>query len=180
MSTKPCSTLSLGQHLMLGIFLASAASLLSPPMSNAQQSPQNQTVAPIVGVWNVTVTLRDCASGNPLGPPFPSLVSFLADGTIVESSGALGFAPNQRSDGQGTWRRLRNRVYQQRVVSLVRFTTEPLPPSPGFKAGYGLIDHTVTMQNRDHFLSAGSGDFYDTQGERYRSGCSTAEGRRFR
>ena len=56
-----------------------------------------------VGTWAVQVTLRDCATNAPLGPPFNSLVTFHDGGTLSESAGSLAFAPGQRSPGHGTW-----------------------------------------------------------------------------
>lgn len=153
---------------------------LSPALADSS-SRQQKSASPwnLVGAWSVTVTLRDCATGAALGPPHQSLVTFQKGGTIHESNGALGFAPNQRSDGHGSWTRANRRLYRQRMIALVNFETAPQPPSPGFLAGWQVIDHTVTLLDPDNLTSEGTAEFYDTQSRLYRSGCSTAVGRRF-
>jgi len=166
--------------LAIGVGIALLAWGLSTRAALADDSPEAESSSSsrIVGVWGVTVTLRDCATGAPLGPPFPSLLTFEDGGTISESTGALGFAPNQRTEGHGV-RKLTKRKYSQRTIALLRFETQPQPPVPGFLAGWQVIDQTITMSDRDHFTSEGTGDFYNAQGELYRAGCSSAVGERF-
>jgi hypothetical protein len=144
----------------------------------------------LVGTWTVQVTLRDCATSAPLGPPFRSLVTFHGDGTISESAASLAFAPGQRSPGQGGWTRKRGNTYRQEMISLVVFDTEPnlpgtptfdptRPVSPGFFAGWQTVSHTVRFTAVDQIASTGTNGFYKANGELYRSGCSTATGQRF-
>jgi hypothetical protein len=144
----------------------------------------------LVGTWGVQVTLRDCATGAPLGPPFNSLVTFHGEGTLSESAGSLAFAPGQRSPGHGTWARERGHAYGQEMIALVLFDTQPnlpgtptfdptKPISPGFFAGWVTVSHTVRFTAVDQIASAGTNSFYKTNGELYRSGCSTATGERF-
>ena len=133
----------------------------------------------IEGVWIVQVTQRDCATQAARGT-FNSLVTFVNGGTMYESPGGVAFAPGQRSTGHGTWTRLGNSTFRQRVVAQILFTTPPnLPVSPGFDAGWQVIDHTVTLSDPDHATSAGVADFYRSNGELYRSACSTAVLQRF-
>jgi hypothetical protein len=144
----------------------------------------------LVGTWTVQVTLRDCATGAPLGPPFNSLVTFHGDGTLSESAGSLAFAPGQRSPGHGAWTPKRGYTYGQEMIALVLFDTEPnlpgtptfdptKPVSPGFFAGWQTVSHTVRFTGVDRIASTGTNSFYKTNGELYRSGCSTATGQRF-
>ena len=56
----------------------------------------------LVGAWSVQVTLRNCATGAPSGPPFNSLVTFHHGGTVSEAAGSPAFAPGQR--GRRAWR----------------------------------------------------------------------------
>jgi len=164
-----------------GIALLALLVLASPPLhAEAVSATEESSVARIVGVWRVTVTLRNCDTGAPLGPPFQSLVTFERDGIVRETAGSLAFAPNQRSDGHGTWKQMGPGSFRQRTINLLRFTTEPQPPAPGFQAGWQVIDHTVTLVDKNHLTSEGGVLFYDAQGELYRSGCSTAEALRFR
>jgi hypothetical protein len=138
----------------------------------------------------VQVTLRDCTTDAPLGPPFNSLVTFHHDGTLSESAGSVAFAPGQRSPGHGNWTRRRGNTYRQEIVALVLFDSQPnlpgtpafdptKPVSPGFFAGWVTVTHKVRFTDPDHISSAGTNAFYRASGELYRSGCSTATGQRF-
>jgi hypothetical protein len=132
----------------------------------------------LAGAWSVQVTLRDCATNAPIGVPFNSLVSFHRGGTLSESAASLGFAIGQRTAGHGNWSRLGNRTYRQKMVNLILFDTAPnLPMTPGFLAGWQVVTHTVAV-NGDELSSSGTNAFYRSSGEVYRTGCSTATGRR--
>ena len=110
--------------------------------------------------------------------PIRIVVTFAAGGTLHESVSGGGFAPGQRSDGHGTWTHNGGQTYDQRFVSMIAFTTAP-GPGPGFEAGWMQVHHTVEMIDADHIQSAGTNSFYRLSGEVYRTGCSTATGRRF-
>jgi hypothetical protein len=134
----------------------------------------------IVGTWTVQVTIRDCTTNAPLGPPFNSLVTFHGDGTLSEAAGSLAFAPGQRSPGHGVWSPKRRHTFKQEMVNLILFDTPPnLPFSPGFFAGWQTVTHTVRLTGADEIESEGTNAFYRANGELYRSGCSTATGQRF-
>jgi hypothetical protein len=144
----------------------------------------------LVGAWSVQVTLRNCATGAPLGPPINSLVTFHKGGTVSEAAGSLAFAPGQRSPGHGVWTRTPGHTYGQSMVALILFDTpanlpgtpgfDPsMPISPGFFAGWQTVTHTVTPMDDDHLTSAGTNAFYKLTGELYRTGCSTAVDQRF-
>ena len=144
----------------------------------------------LVGTWMVQVTVSNCATGAPLGPAFNSLVTFHGDGTLSESPASLAFAPGQRSPGHGTWARKRGDTYWQEMIALILFDTEPnlpgtptfdptKPVSPGFFAGWQTVSQTVRFTADDRIASTGTNGFYKTNGELYRSGCSTATGQRF-
>jgi hypothetical protein len=143
----------------------------------------------LAGTWTVQVTLRDCATQAPVGS-FSSLVTFHRGGTISETAGSRSFAAGQRSPAQGTWVRKGDK-FRQRMIALVVFDTaanlpgtptfDPTQPvSPGFRAGWQTVHHTLDLVDDDHLTSAGSNDFYDAAGAIYRTGCSTATGQRFK
>ena len=161
-----------------------AASLGAAPQTG---DPSN---ASLIGTWIVQVTLRDCSTNAPLGPPFNSLVTFNRGGTLAESAGSLAFAPNQRSAGHGSWARLSGERYSQRMIALTLFDTpanlpgsptfDPSKPvSPGFFAGWQTVSHTLELTDDDHLASSGTNAFYKSDGTLYRSGCSSAVAQRF-
>ena len=148
-------------------------------LARAQSSNSASDALRIEGTWMVRVTLRDCATGAALSS-VNSLVTFAPGGTLTEIPGATPFAPGQRSDGQGTWSHTGGQTYLERFVALIRFDTPPNPPtSPGFLAGWQTVTHTVEVVDSQNISSSGTNEFFDTNGNVYRSGCSTAVGRRF-
>jgi hypothetical protein len=164
--------------------------LAGTSIAAADDSTEDSPSAGLVGTWMIQVTLRDCASGAPLGPAFPSLVTFHRDGTITEDPGSVAFAPGQRSSGHGTWTHQPGHTFAQEMIALVLFTTSPnlpsvpgfdpsKPVSPGFFAGSSTVSHTIRLTGRDQVESSGTNRFYNSNGEVYRTGCSTAMGQRF-
>jgi len=145
----------------------------------AQSSNSASDALRIEGTWLVQVTLRNCASGAALSS-VNSIVTFASGGTLAETPGATAFAPGQRSDGHGNWSHLGGQTYTQRFIALIRFDTPPNPPtSPGFLAGWQTVTHTVELVDSQNFSSRGINEFFDSNGNLYRSGCSTTVGRRF-
>lgn len=139
----------------------------------------------VVGTYAVDVTLRDCTTGAPVGPPFNALVTLHAGGTISETPGASAFAIGQRANGHGTWSRIGHRTYSQEMIALIVFGTaanlpgtptfDPTKPiTPGFQAGWQTVSHTITFTDATHGTSSGGNAFYDSAGNLYRTGCSTA------
>jgi len=134
----------------------------------------------IQGAWLVQVTLRNCATGAAMGPAFGSVVTFHQGGTLSETTAGPGFAVGQRTPAQGIWEREGHHTYTQKMVALITFDTPPnLPVTPGFFAGWQIVEQTVELTDEDHFSSAGTNASYRTDGTVYRTGCSTAVGTRF-
>ena len=173
------------------------AALLTP--SSALADPAQG----LVGAWRVLVTLRNCTTQAPLGPPVHALVTFHRGGTISESAGGVTFAPGQRSPGHGAWARKSGHTYQQDMVAMIVFDTEPnlpgtpnfdptKPVSPGFFAGWvnrqphGPVDgrRSPFVERDQRFLQVerrGVQDrLLDRNGRALLAGCEegTAAGRR--
>ena len=56
---------------------------MAPPIL-AQSGPNPGRKSQLVGTWQVQVTQVDCSSGTQLGPPFTSMLTFAADGTMAD------------------------------------------------------------------------------------------------
>lgn len=154
---------------------ALAGLILMAGAAEARQPPQL-----LAGTWIVQVTLRNCQTQAPIGTPFNSIVTFMADGSVVEATEAPAFAPGQRTAAHGRWARLGPASFSQRMVALIGFETPPNPPSsPGFQRGGQVVTQVVTMTGANSFTSTGGNAFYDANVQLYRSGCSTATGQRF-
>jgi hypothetical protein len=181
------TSLAIVRRLALAMVTLGLTALVATPALAGAASSSSRS---IVGVWRVQVTLRNCDTGAPLGPPFSALVTFHQGGTVSEVAGGVAFAPGQRSPGTGTWTREPERLYGQSMVALILFDSpanlpgtpgfDPTKPvSPGFFAGWQTVTHAVTPTDADHITSVGVNAFYKSNGELYRSGCSTATGERF-
>ena len=154
---------------------AIGAVLLAAATTGAQ--PSGSEAMSVRGAWFIEVTPRNCATGAQVAPIVNSLVTFHAGGTVSESPATLGFAPGQRTDGHGAWQHQAGDTYALHFVALIAFTTPP-GPGPGFEAGWQSVSHTVRLVDKDTMQSSGTNAFYRTDGTPYRTGCSTASGRR--
>jgi hypothetical protein len=185
MNSRPSKAFGGGGTVMLGLigllFTTSGSSLLAR---------SNDSHHGLTGAWSIQVTVRDCATDVPLGPPSNSLVTFHVGGTLSESAGGA-FAVGQRSAGHGIWTQKGRRTYRQKFIALMLFDTpanlpgtpgfDPTKPvSPGFFAGWQTVTHTAELIDANHLTSEGTTAFYKTDGTVYRTGCSTAVAERFR
>jgi len=163
-------------RIVTGLALATALSTVGTVSARAGDRTPG-----IIGVWTVQVTLRNCATGDPLpGPPANGLVTFHGDNTLSEAGGSTAFAPGQRTTGHGVWARTGHRTFSQEFINLIAFDTPSnLPASPGFFAGWQTVTHEVELIDRDHLESSGTNAFFRLDGTQYRAGCSTAVGQRF-
>ena len=145
----------------------------------AQPSHSASSAMRIEGTWLVQVTLRNCDTGMALASVH-SIVTFAPGGTMSETVGATAQVPGQRSEGHGYWKHIGGNIYSQRFVALTRFDTPPNPPvSPGFRAGWQTVTQTVELLDPNTLSSKGTNEFFDANAVSYRTGCSTAVGKRF-
>ena len=172
MATKPRQLRKMGSAIIGWSLLVASASPASA-----------QGGSPLVGVWGVSATPRNCTTNDPLGPPVRALMTFHQDGTSFASEALLLFAPGQRSIGHGTWAPSGGLTYTERTVVMIQFETPPNTPpgSPGFPAGWAISTHTIIMTGTDQFTSTGGTQFYNLDRQTYRPGvCATRVGERFR
>jgi len=65
----------------------------------AERAPRDAVGGRLQGTWSMQITLNDCA-GHTIRS-FPTLVAFVAGGTLTEASG--GTAPALQTGGKGVW-----------------------------------------------------------------------------
>lgn len=140
---------------------------------------QDRGARAIEGVWAMSLTLRDCTTGAPLGPPFRSLLTFHNGGTLSESAGTTQFAAGQRSPGHGVWTFGGANSFTARFVSMILFDTPPAPPAPGFQTGWLLVASKFRMVDERQLEISASAQFYDINRQLYRSACPTGTAERF-
>lgn len=133
----------------------------------------------VEGVWAMSITLRDCATGAPLGPPVRTLLTFHAGGTLSESPGTPQFAPGQRSPGHGVWSHSGGDTFELRFAAMILFDTPPAPPAPGFQAGWLMVGSTFSLIDGERADVNASVQFLDLNRIVYRSACPTGTAERF-
>jgi hypothetical protein len=154
------------------------SSLLTLVVSSQAAIAQDSARA-LEGVWAMSITLRDCATTAPLGPPFRSLLTFHAGGTMSESPGLTQFAPGQRSPGHGVWSFAGGNSFTSRFVAMILFDIAPAPPSPGFLAGWQVVASNFTLLDANRLSLAATVQFFDINRNLYRTACPTGTAERF-
>jgi hypothetical protein len=143
---------------------------------NAQATSQagggSSSGASIEGTWRVTVQLQDCTSGNPLGAPFPSLVTLARGGTQTETTANPNFYPAERSSGHGSWSIAGRDTYQAASTAFITLN--------GQLAKTQTITQRIQLDRRtDTWNSAAVVQFFDPSGNLVASGCAGATAVRF-
>jgi len=143
--------------------LSAVVMTLSLSARSAAAQDSESAASPLVGTWQVKVTLVNCQTGDPLGPP-----------TLAEETTNPTNAPGQRSPGQGVWETNSHDVFHARSVAFINFTT------PAVQAGQQFIDQIITYDDAsDQWNAVAAIKFTDTNGAVYRQGCATATATRF-
>jgi hypothetical protein len=124
----------------------------------------------LVGTWDATVTLRDCASGNAINT-FASIASFNQGGTSIGSTAGLPQA--SRTPEHGVWRHVKGNLYA------FKFKTFSFNPA-GVAVTYTIVEHTIELdETANNYISYGTARFYLMNGTQVGQGCSDAVGIRF-
>ena len=167
MTSTLAAARGLAMALALG-FVTAGAAVAQPSESEGRT---------VEGTWYIQVTPVICATGAPVPgvSPVTALVTFHKGGTMSETAGGTGFAPGQRSPAHGKWHHEAGQTFSQKFTALINFTTVP-----NFQeAGWQVVQQSGVLLDRNTLSSAGTNAFYRIDGTLYRSGCSTARGRRF-
>jgi hypothetical protein len=80
--------------------------------------------AKLPGTWLVQVTTYNCSTLIE-GQPFTSLLTFGADGSLVEATSNPGFLPGQRSAGHGYWERSGRNFYHMVSEAFIQLRGAP-------------------------------------------------------
>jgi hypothetical protein len=126
----------------------------------------------IVGTWNVTVKLVNCSTGQSLGSPFPSFLTFGTGGTLVETTANPLFFPSVRGPGHGIWSAEGGNGY--RASSTAHITNN------GVLVRTQTIVQDIEMSSPNEFVSNASIQFFDPSGALIQKGCATATAERYR
>jgi hypothetical protein len=138
----------------------------------AQSESRGSEAGKLEGTWTVQVQLVDCTTGNPLGSPFPSLLTFAQGGTQTDATANPNFYPAERSPGHGVWSTTGKRNYSATATAFITLN--------GSLQKTQKITQAIQMDSRNSFTSAATVEFFDPNGKLLGSACATAAGQRFK
>jgi hypothetical protein len=133
------------------------------------------------GVWRVTVTPYDCATGTPI-VTFESMLTFARGGTLVGTTSAPLYLPGQRTIDQGFWRHKEGNRYRAVSEAYILFDSPAGAPVPLHRSSQRLTqnirfdeDHPDTFTSRASIQYIGLGAGRPVLA----TGCANAVGQRF-
>lgn len=127
--------------------------------STLAQSVQKQQG--IEGVWDVSVTIVGCATGQVIGTGH-AILMFSNGGSLTQTSTNSLFGT-----GLGTWRHLRGQDYTA-VDRFYEFNTD------GSFAGTSVITRDIELSsNADEYTAPSISEFYNPAGQLVSTTCST-------
>ncbi len=150
----------------ISVFAIVIAAVASLSVSAQMNSARDQGVNRIVGAWETMVQPRDCDTWEPIGQPFPGVLTFNEGGTVAEY-GANPATPF-RTPGTGIW------SSQGRGIYSLRFSFIPMTPQ-GVPIGRLRVTQTGELPRfSDEQHSTGSFVLTNFEGVVIGTGCSSA------
>ena len=123
----------------------------------------------LVGTWDTTVRIKDCATGNVLNT-FASIASFNQGGTTIGST--AGIPQSLRTPEHGIWRHISANLYEFKFKSF-NFNAMGQPVS------YTIVAHTVELNEMaDAWYSTGTASIFLLNGTQVGQGCSEGDSTR--
>lgn len=163
---RPAVALTLATLVVVGATTADAG--------ERSRSRSEANAGRLVGTWEFQVTFVDCETGAPLGPPFQSLHTYSAEGSVIEQGSRVGPPPTAtRTVGQGIWEREMPGVFH----ATFSFFTFDANAQPLTRAD---IDETLEFEGRDRVLSYGTGTVSTPTGVVVATNCFVGPGDRLR
>ncbi len=129
----------------------------------------------LVGSWDVTVTIRDCQTGDPIPfiPIFPAMVTYNQGGTMQESD--LGAPGLVHLLGHGVWEHQNGRRYSAAFRDLL-FNDRTF-------VGTNVVREAITLgPGGDTYTATATFELLDANGEVIpgAGGCGTETATRFK
>jgi hypothetical protein len=119
--------------------------------------------------WDVQVTFTNCQTGAPLRPVFPSLSTYMADGTMQEFGVGAGLF---RGPGHGVWAYTGGRSFSN-SFQFFRFNSD------GTYAGKIIVRKRIEVTSNNSYVATSATETYDTGGILLMRGCATETATRF-
>src|SRR5438128_8287454 len=148
--------------LVVACALVSMAAAGTPPKGGTEGGR-------LEGTWSMQITLTDC-SGHVIRS-FPTLVVFIAGGTLTEASG--GTAPALQTGGKGVWSHTTDNTYAFRFKDFT-FNTSNVFTGWVIIAGETTVDATGSANSGPATVQV-----YNASGVLVATLCANAVGTRF-
>jgi hypothetical protein len=152
--------------VLIGVFAAQA-----PANAQIGPDPNNKPHhARIVGLWDVDVTITNCATGDPLFPPFPAMHKYERGGTgqVVPAT-----SPSALSAHMLVWSYAGNNQYQT-AMKMFRFD------GAGNYIGWvEVISEAEINPAGDEYEGSGVAEFFNPAGDVVATSCPIFTGTRF-
>ena len=130
-------------------------------------SRENNNHRRIVGTWQTVVTPRNCATGAPVAPAFPGILTFNEGETLTGTSTAV-------TSVYGVWDRAEGRRNYSFAFLSLRYNAS------GVFIGTQKVRQTAEISaDGNSFTSTGTVEILDVNGNIIGNGCSTSTGTRF-
>ena len=155
--------------LVKNIMASLVVAFASLTMVAATASGQGKQGGTLQGTWEMQITLTDCA-GHVIRS-FPSLIEFVAGGTVVESN--AGTPQALKTPGEGVWRHTTDNTYAFRFKF---FTFDPQNIFTGWTiiAGETTVDSTGNAN-----VGSATVKVYNPNGILLATVCAETAGTRF-
>ncbi|MBS1794076.1 MAG: hypothetical protein JSS81_09495 [Acidobacteria bacterium] len=138
-------------------------------VKSADPVDQQKNDTQMEGVWEITVTFRNCETNEPLRTR-PGLMSFFQGGMMQEFG--TGSAPLDRSDAQGVWRHQNERKFAS-TAKAFRFAAD------GSYAGSLKFYRQIELGRGGNSLEATvRSEIFDANNILIGRGCATETGTR--
>ncbi len=144
------------------------------PSALAQPKDRDIEARTLVGSWTVQVTQVNCESGETLGSPFLSMLTFGDGGVMLETTSNPMFFPAERGPGHGVWSYVRGRSFKAVSVAFITLNGE--------LAKTQTISQTIEFgEDPDTFKTTSAAvTIVPADGGPTISGCAIATGTRIR
>jgi len=151
-----------------------AALTVAFSFASAQATERTMSERTIQGAWRTMVTPVNCQTGDPLGPPFPSLLTFNKGGTMSEYGISPGGSPALRSPGHGVWQHEQGWQDYSYTFTFYRYN------STGVFIGSQKVNATLELgESGDEFTTHAAVEILDANDNVIATFCATAAGTRF-
>jgi hypothetical protein len=157
-----------GMTLLAAVVAIPAFSGFLPAHAAAPAHAPSSANRNLIGTWEVQVSIRDCVSEQVVRT-FPSLLTFGAHGTLIETT--AGGSPAVRGPGHGNWQMIGNGIYSA-VFKAFRFNSD------GDWIGGQTVRQVMTLEKTGIWTANASVEITDTAGNIISTGCATGIGLR--